>query len=224
MKKTILIIEDDKHINEMITKLLLNNNYQVKNAYAGTEALLVHNEEVDLILLDLMLPGKNGEEIIKELKGIHDVPILIMSAIADIEKKLNLFSLGVNDYITKPFYNEELLARINVWLTKQVEEKEKILKYKDIILSVDNYQVTCNKKELSLTKKEFSLLKLLMENKEKIVTKSFIFDKIWNDEFSADENTLNVHMSKIKNKLKECNPKEEYIETIWSVGYRLKKN
>ncbi len=224
MKKTILIIEDDKHINEMVTKLLLNNNYQVKNAYAGTEALLVHNEEVDLILLDLMLPGKNGEEIIKELKGIHDVPILIMSAIADIEKKLNLFSLGVNDYITKPFYNEELLARINVWLTKQVDEKEKILKYKDIILSVDNYQVTCNKKELSLTKKEFSLLKLLMENKERIVTKSFIFDKIWNDEFSADENTLNVHMSKIKNKLKECNPKEEYIETIWSVGYRLKKN
>ena len=217
MKKTILIIEDDKHINEMVTKLLLNNNYQVKNAYAGTEALLVHNEEVDLILLDLMLPGKNGEEIIKELKGIHDVPILIMSAIADIEKKLNLFSLGVNDYITKPFYNEELLARINVWLTKQVDEKEKILKYKDIILSVDNYQVTCNKKELSL-------LKLLMENKERIVTKSFIFDKIWNDEFSADENTLNVHMSKIKNKLKECNPKEEYIETIWSVGYRLKKN
>ena len=224
MKKTILIIEDDKHINEMVTKLLLNNNYQVKNAYAGTEALLVHNEEVDLILLDLMLPGKNGEEIIKELKGIHDVPILIMSAIADIEKKLNLFSLGVNDYITKPFYNEELLARINVWLTKQVDEKEKILKYKDIILSVDNYQVTCNKKELSLTKKEFSLLKLLMENKERIVTKSFIFDKIWNDEFSADENTLNVHMSKIKNKLKECNPKEEYIETIWSVGYRIKKN
>ena len=219
MKKTILIIEDDKHINEMVTKLLLNNNYQVKNAYAGTEALLVHNEEVDLILLDLMLPGKNGEEIIKELKGIHDVPILIMSAIADIEKKLNLFSLGVNDYITKPFYNEELLARINVWLTKQVDEKEKILKYKDIILSVDNYQVTCNKKELSLTKKEFSLLKLLMENKERIVTKSFIYD-----EFSADENTLNVHMSKIKNKLKECNPKEEYIETIWSVGYRLKKN
>ena len=103
MKSTILIIEDDKDINEMLTSLLTNNGFNVENAYSGTEGLLVHSDNVDLILLDLMLPGKNGEEIIKELKEKNNVPVIVMSAIEDVNKKIDLFSLGANDYITKPF-------------------------------------------------------------------------------------------------------------------------
>lgn len=223
MNSTILIIEDDKDINEMLTKLLTNNNYNVMNAYSGTEGVLVHNDSIDLILLDLMLPGKNGEEIIKELKNKNNVPVIVMSAIQDIDKKVDLFDLGANDYITKPFHNDELLARIKVQLRDKSNTISNILKFKDIELNRVNFTVNCNNKEISFTKKEFELLKLLMENENQTLTKSMIFDSIWNDENSADDNTLNVHISKIKNKLKECNPDEEYIETVWSIGYRLKK-
>ena len=223
MNSTILIIEDDKDINEMLTKLLTNNNYNVLNAYSGTEGVLVHNDNIDLILLDLMLPGKNGEEIIKELKNKNNVPVIVMSAIQDIYKKVDLFDLGANDYITKPFHNDELLARIKVQLRDKSNTISNILKFKDIELNRVNFTVNCNNKEVSFTKKEFELLKLLMENENQTLTKSMIFDSIWNDENSADDNTLNVHISKIKNKLKECNPDEEYIETVWSIGYRLKK-
>ena len=223
MNSTILIIEDDKDINEMLTKLLTNNNYNVLNAYSGTEGVLVHNDNIDLILLDLMLPGKNGEEIIRELKNKNNVPVIVMSAIQDIDKKVDLFDLGANDYITKPFHNDELLARIKVQLRDKSNTISNILKFKDVELNKVNFTVNCNNKEVAFTKKEFELLKLLMENENQTLTKSMIFDSIWNDENSADDNTLNVHISKIKNKLKECNPDEEYIETVWSIGYRLKK-
>lgn len=223
MNSTILIIEDDKDINEMLTKLLTNNNYNVLNAYSGTEGVLVHNDNIDLILLDLMLPGKNGEEIIRELKNKNNVSVIVMSAIQDIDKKVDLFDLGANDYITKPFHNDELLARIKVQLRDKNNTISNILKFKDVELNKVNFTVNCNNKEVAFTKKEFELLKLLMENENQTLTKSMIFDSIWNDENSADDNTLNVHISKIKNKLKECNPDEEYIETVWSIGYRLKK-
>lgn len=223
MNSTILIIEDDKDINEMLTKLLTNNNYNVLNAYSGTEGVLVHNDNIDLILLDLMLPGKNGEEIIRELKNKNNVPVIVMSAIQDIDKKVDLFDLGAYDYLTKPFHNDELLARIKVHLRDKNNTISNILKFKDVELNKVNFTVNCNNKEVAFTKKEFELLKLLMENENQTLTKSMIFDSIWNDENSADDNTLNVHISKIKNKLKECNPDEEYIETVWSIGYRLKK-
>ena len=223
MNSIILIIEDDKDINEMLTKLLTNNNYNVLNAYSGTEGVLVHNDNIDLILLDLMLPGKNGEEIIRKLKNKNNVPVIVMSAIKDIDKKVDLFDLGANDYITKPFHNDELLARIKVQLRDKNNTISNILKFKDVELNKVNFTVNCNNKEVAFTKKEFELLKLLMENENQTLTKSMIFDSIWNDENSADDNTLNVHISKIKNKLKECNPDEEYIETVWSIGYRLKK-
>lgn len=221
MKSTILIIEDDKDINEMLTSLLTNNGFNVENAYSGTEGLLVHSDNVDLILLDLMLPGKNGEEIIKELQEQNNVPVIVMSAIEDVNKKIDLFSLGANDYITKPFNNDELIARIKVQL-RDNNTFSNILKFKDIELDKNNFSVKCNGKNVSFTKKEFELLKLIIENKNQTLTKSAIFDTIWNDENSADDNTLNVHISKIKNKLKECNPNEEYIENVWSIGYRLK--
>lgn len=147
MKTTILIIEDDKDINEMLTKLLTNNNFNVNNAYSGTEGLLVHNDNVNLILLDLMLPGKNGEDIIKELKQKNNVPVIVMSAIEDVNKKIDLFSLGANDYITKPFNNDELIARIKVQL-RDNNTFSNILKFKDIELNKNNFSVECNNKEI----------------------------------------------------------------------------
>lgn len=221
MKKTILIIEDDENINNMLVKLLNNNNYQTISAYSGTEGVLLHNSSVSLIILDLMLPGKKGQDIILELKNKFNVPIIVTSAIHDLDEKLNLFSLGADDYVTKPFANEELLARIKVQL-KHDNVNNNILNYEDIKMDISNYKVTCNNKELNLTKNEFEILRVLLEHPNQVVTKSTLFDYVWGSLDSADDNTLNVHISKIRNKLKEANPNIDYIETIWSIGYRLK--
>ena len=224
MSNTILIIEDDTEISDMLQILLVQNGYQTVSAYSGTEGALVHNKDIRLILLDLMLPGKSGEEIIRELKQKHNVPVIVMSAIHDVNKKVDLFGLGADDYITKPFHNEELLARISARLrTSADNNSSKILTYKDIVLRVGDFSVRCNNMEIELSKTEFSLLQLLMENPNRTCTKSMIYDNVWDYENSADDNTLNVHISKLRRKLKECNPDEEYIETVWGIGYRLKK-
>ena len=220
--KTILIVEDDKDINEMLQKLLKINGYNIKSAYSGTEALLLHNSDVDLIILDLMLPGKSGEEIINELKKIKNVPVIVTSAINDIDTKLDLFNLGADDYVTKPFNNDELLARIKVHLKHNSRNQDEVLKIGDIELNPKTYKVVCNGLDITLSKIEFEILKLLMKNNNQVVTKSVLFDTIWDTMNSADENTLNVHISKIRNKLKKANPNKDYIETIWSVGYKFK--
>ncbi len=224
MQRTILIIEDDNEINNILKILLTQNGYNVISAYSGTEGVLVLNDKVELILLDLMLPGKRGEEIIGELKAKSNVPIIVISAICDVDKKVDLFSLGADDYVTKPFNNNELLARINARLRTNTDVKQKEnLTYKDIVLNKSDFSVSCNNIVMELSKHEFMLLKLLMENPDRACTKSMIFDTVWDDENSADDNTLNVHISKLRRKLRKCNPHEEYIETLWGIGYRLKK-
>lgn len=224
MSKTILIIEDDAEINDMLRTLLRRNGYRTISAYSGTEGVLVHSREVSLILLDLMLPGKSGEEIIRDLKKKHNVPVIVTSAIHDVNKKVDLFSLGADDYVTKPFQNEELLARITARLRANTDGgSDEVLTYRDIVLNKGAFSVQCNGIAMELSKHEFSLLQLLMEHPDRTCTKSMIYDTVWNYENSADDNTLNVHISKLRKKLKECNPDEEYIETVWGIGYRLKK-
>ena len=224
MNKTILIIEDDSEINDMLRILLTSNGYRTISAYSGTEGVLVHNNEISLILLDLMLPGRSGEEIIRELKQKHNVPVIVMSAVHDVNKKVDLFSLGADDYVTKPFHNEELLARIAARLRADTTmNSSEILTYKDIILNKSDFSARCSGTAMELSKHEFALLKLLMEHPNRTCTKSMIYDTVWDYENSADDNTLNVHISKLRKKLKECNPGEEYIETVWGIGYRLKK-
>lgn len=224
MSKTILIIEDDAEINDMLRTLLRRNGYRTISAYSGTEGVLVHNREVSLILLDLMLPGRSGEDVIRDLKKKHNVPVIVTSAIHDVNKKVDLFSLGADDYVTKPFHNEELLARITARLRANTDSgSDELLTYRDIVLNKGAFSVQCNGIAIELSKHEFSLLQLLMEHPDRTCTKSMIYDTVWNYENSADDNTLNVHISKLRKKLKECNPDEEYIETVWGIGYRLKK-
>lgn len=201
--KKILIIEDDNNINEMLSKLLEINNYDVERAYSGTEGVLLHNQEIDIILLDLMLPGKNGEEIIRELQNKKRVPIIVISAVHEVDKKIDLFKLGVEDYITKPFNNKELLARIEVQLRHSINNKDKetILKHKDLELNIREFSVKCNMQEINLSKTEFKILKVMLENQKQVFTKNNLIEKVWDNEESADDNTLNVHISKIRNKL-----------------------
>lgn len=224
MQKTILIIEDDTEINNMLRILLTSNGYNTICAFSGTEGILVHNREVNLILLDLMLPGRSGENIICELKEKFSVPIIVISAIHDVGKKVDLFSLGADDYVTKPFHNDELLARINARLrTDKTKPESTTLIYKNILLDKSNFSVVCCGHDIELSKHEFALLQLLMENPSRTCTKSMIYDTVWDYENSADDNTLNVHISKLRKKLKAYDSDTEYIETVWGIGYRLKK-
>lgn len=234
MKNTILIIEDDTSINKMLSKLLQQNGYNTISAYSGTEGVLVHNDSVDLIILDIMLPGKNGDEIIEELKQKKEVPIIISSAKVDVDSKVKALMMGADDYITKPFSNEELLARISVRLRNFEgnnkncwnicnNETARLIEYKDIIIGADDFSAKCNGIEMDLSKHEFMLLKLLVENYNRTCTKSMIYDCVWNYEESVDDNTLNVHISKLRKKLRQCNPDIDYIETVWGIGYRMRK-
>lgn len=224
MRETILIIEDDENISRMLRLLLEQNGFETRCAWSGTEGLLVHDRGVSLILLDLMLPGRSGEEIIRELKQKHPVPIIVTSAISDVNKKIDLFALGADDYVTKPFHNEELLARIGARLRAGVERVPgSLLRCKNCSLDESCHSALCAGQELELSPHEFALLALLMKHPGRTCTKSLIYDTVWNDENSADDNTLNVHISKLRKKLKEADPAEDYIETVWGVGYRMKK-
>lgn len=223
----ILIIEDDNDINNMLKKLLRSNGYDTVSAFSGTEALLLCDDSIDLILMDLMLPGKSGEEIIGELKEKKNVPVIVASAISSTDKKVDLFALGASDYVTKPFDNSELLARIKVRLSEAAgnssagKPKRENLCFDDIEIDTYEHRVYMKESEIELSAQEFKLLQTLMENPGRTYTKSMLFDLVWNDENVGDDNTLNVHISKIRKKLKAIDPDREYIETVWGVGYRM---
>ena len=219
--KNILIVEDDPSIQDMLKIFLTSNGYNVTSAYSGTEGLLVHNKDIDLILLDLMLPGKKGCEIIEDLKKIKDVPVIIMSAIGDIDSKVDLFEKGADDYIIKPFHNKELLMRIRARLKVRKETSEAV-ELGRLEINTDEHRVFAAGKEVPMSRYEFDILLLLAQNRGKIMTKSRIFDTVWDMSDTADENTLNVHMSRIRKKLKEADPYSDYIETVRGVGYRIR--
>ena len=216
--KRILIIEDDISIHECLEELLRNNGYDTCNAYSGTEALLLlEKEKYDLILLDLMLPGMNGEQIIEKIK---DTPIIVLSAKISSDDKVNCLLSGANDYITKPFDSKELLARIEVQLRNNKNSGLDNLKYKELELLNDNHTLLVNNNKVSLTKTEYAILKQLLLNKTQVITKNKLLDLISIDTEDCDENSLRVHISNLRRKIKEY-AEEEYIESIWGIGFKM---
>ena len=220
---SILVVEDDLQLNDMLKKILSKEGYDVEVAYSGTEALLVlENKKIDLAILDLMLPGLSGERVLDKIKEKMNIPIIILSAKAEIDSKVELIKKGADDYITKPFSNKELLARIEAVLRRsnyhKVREK---YSYKDIVLDTSSYSVKVSGQEVAFTKYEYLILKLLMSHPERIFTKNNIYESIWNEEFFGEENAINVHISNIRKKLNKVNENEQYIETVRGIGFRL---
>ena len=217
--KKILIVEDNIDIHNLIKEILEKENYKIFDAYSGTEALLlIEKEMVDLILLDLMLPGINGEEIIRQIKGI---PIIVISAKTSNDDKVNMLLDGANDYITKPFNAEELLARVKVQLRIKENKQENVeLKYKEMFLNQDNHTLYIKDNQIYLTKTEYAILKQLILNPKQVVTKSKILDLISIDTQDCDENSLKVHISNIRKKIKKVTD-IEYIEAVWGIGYKI---
>ena len=220
----ILIVEDNIDIQNILNEILTQNNYKLTIAYSGTEALMhLEKTEFDMIILDLMLPGVNGESILDKIRKNSSVPVLIISAKDEVSLKSKLLKLGADDYITKPFDNDEVVARVitNLRRHNSYNDETKKLIYKDITLDKKSKKVNVGSKNLSLTNKEYQILELMLSNQNKVFSKANLFETIWNEEYVYDDNTINVHISKIRNKLKHINNNEEYIETIWGMGYRL---
>lgn len=218
--KHILIVDDDIHISNMLFEVLTKQEYKVSRAYSGTEALLfLSMEKPDLILLDLMLPGLSGEEVLEKIK---DIPTIIVSAKEDMDNKVNLLMGGAADYVTKPFDMNELLARINIQLRNSNSTiKNDLIIFDDIIINTKNYSVMVNSISVKLTKTEFAILKLLMKNPEQVMTKSVILDKISIDTPDCVESSLKVHISNLRKKLKTAGGKN-YIEAVWGIGFKMK--
>ena len=219
----VLVVEDDFQLNEMLKKVLLKEGYDVETAFSGTEALLLlENRMIDLVVLDLMLPGVSGEKVLDKIKEKMDIPIIILSAKSEIDSKVDLIKRGADDYITKPFDNKELLVRIEAVMRRSEPSKmRKKYGYKDIVLDTSSYSVKVAGVEVSFTKYEYLILKLLMSEPGRIFTKNNIYESIWNEEFFGEENAINVHIKKKKKKLSEINKNEQYIETVRGIGFRL---
>lgn len=215
----ILVVEDNMDIHNLIKEILEKENYKILDAYSGTEALMIlEKEDVELILLDLMLPGINGEEIIKKVKNI---PIIVISAKISPEDKVNVLLNGANDYITKPFNSEELIARVKVQLRINDGKNEiRNLKYKDMILNEDTHTIYINEKQIYLTKTEYAIIKQLLLNPKQVVTKTKLLELISEDTLDCDENSLKVHISNIRKKIRNIT-NEEYIEAVWGIGFKL---
>lgn len=224
----ILIIEDNVEIQGMLTEFLRMHGYLVKNAYSGTEAMMYLSQSTfDLILLDLMLPGMSGEEILSNLQDSNETPVIVLSAKETVDSKVNVLSLGADDYLVKPFDLQELKARIEVQFrkTRKTPSNSKnpttqTFEVEGLTYDLDYRQIAYQGTEIILTPLEFKILSLFIQHPKRIYTKEDLYRLIWNEEPLGDDKTINVHIGKIRKKLNKATGRE-WIETIWGIGFRL---
>lgn len=216
----IAVIEDDIDIGDMLCDLLKRENYEVLRAYSGTEALyMLEKDKPSLILLDLMLPGISGEEV---LSHIHNIPTIVLSARADISDKVRLLLGGAADYMTKPFDTNELLARIAVQLRKSEQHIDgNIISYADMKLDTADMRLYIGGNAIHLTRTEYAILRLLMENPERVISKGVMLDRISLDTPDCTERSLKQHISNLRKKIQGSDGADR-IETVWGIGFKLK--
>lgn len=226
MNCKILIIEDDTDINNVIAETLTKAGYRCTQAFSGTEALLYLAQDCySLAVMDLMLPGISGEELLPKLKEKQQIPVIVVSAKDSLDSKVSLLTEGAEDYLTKPFELEELAARVGVQIRRFAGSGDSGVgnfSYKDLVLDPDSFTAEVCGKEIMLTKQEFKILELFLSHPNKVYSKQDIYDYAWDDIYIGEDKTINVHISNIRRKLKAVT-EEEYIDTVWGIGYRLAK-
>ncbi len=223
----ILVVEDDKEINKLVSDFLVSNGYEVTSLFDGLKATdAVKNERIELAILDLMLPYKNGDMVLADIRKISNIPVIIVSAKETTQNKIDLLRLGADDYMTKPFDLEEVLARIESNLRRAgfSQNSGNTLEYNGITIDENNNVATLDGTELSLTAKEFAILLMLLKYPDKVFSKANLFESIWKEEYIAEDNALNVHVSNLRAKLKNISPDKDFIDTVWGIGYRLHKD
>lgn len=237
----ILIVEDDININNLLCEVLMKAGYTCEQAFSGTEAKLlldIKEKAYTLVLLDLMLPGASGEEVLKEIRKHGRLPVIVLTAKDSIDDKIGVLTDGADDYITKPFEIREVLARIQVQLRHieaETESETKVktkdgmqegqysgrLEFRDMVLTRSTFEVSIGGRVLpKITKQEFAILELLLKNPKQVFSKEDIFEYAWDEPYMGETKTLDVHISNIRKKIKTVTS-DEYIETIWGIGYRL---
>ena len=226
----ILIIEDNNEIQEIL-KTLLSEEHEVIQAFSGTEGMIRFEQgNIDLILLDIMLPGKNGDQVLKAIRQDSSVPVIMLTALSD-KKLISQYLLdGANDYIVKPFDLDEVFARVTVQLRQksdkqaaEIEHPDKLIQQlKNIQFDADSFEIKNSQETIRLAKKECLILQTLLGHPKKIFTKEELYELVWEDTYLPGDNTLNTHLSNLRKKLSQLDPEQEYIETIWGVGVRLK--
>lgn len=235
MREYILIVEDDNDISAMLQELLQQNGYDTSQAYSGTEALFYIEKQLPTaLILDLMLPGMSGEDLLVKIKQEHpEVAVIISSAKEDTKTRIELLRAGADDYIVKPYDVDELLARLEAVLRRSSRgpqgvqrdgdnTESDVLQYKDICMERNGFRVTVSNTDIKLTKREYMILELLMTNPGKVFTKNNLYESVWNEEFLGEDNAVNVHISNLRQKLAKVNPSETYIETVWGIGFKMK--
>lgn len=221
----VLIVEDDSEINDLLGEMLKRNKYEVCAAFSGLEALeKMKYEHFDIVLLDLMLPYMSGDRVLEKIREQSELPVLIISAKESTQIKIDLLRLGADDYITKPFDMEEILARIESNLRRcgvTGNNKGKLV-HKDLVMDMSEKSVAISGVRIDLTAIEFKFLEVLLQNPTKIFSKNNLYESVWEEKQPDNDNTLNVHMSRLRQKLKKVST-EEYIQTLWGLGYRIAK-
>lgn len=227
LNKKILIVEDDWDINGLLCKVLSQNGYEVRAAYSGTEAkMCIEQFNYDLIILDLMLPGICGEELIGNIRKNHLMPIIVSSAKTSSEDKVAVLRMGADDFISKPFDINEVLARVEAQLRRYTKFSvggsiNNKFTHKNLELDIESRQVYVNGIEINLTVREFDILELLITNPNKVFTRANLFESVWKDDFMGDDNTVNVHVSNLRSKISKVDKDNEYIQTVWGIGFKL---
>lgn len=223
----ILIVEDDTNINNLLQEALSKEGYSCEQAFSGTEAKLLLNMQehgYELVLLDLMLPGISGEAVLEEIRKKGNLPVIVLTAKDSLDEKVGVLTSGADDYITKPFEIREVLARVQVQLRHKEEKeagREHNLCVKNMVLNRDTFQVRIDGRILpKITKQEFAILELLLRNPKQVFSKEDIFEYVWDEPYMGETKTLDVHISNIRKKIKQVTS-DEYIETVWGIGYRL---
>ena len=221
----ILIVEDDGNINQLLFEALTKEGYFCEQAYSGTEAKrLLAGGQYALVLLDLMLPGMPGEEVLASLREEDQTPVIVLTAKDQLDDKVDLLKGGADDYVTKPFNIEEVLARVQVQMRRKSQEApSQTLSYKDMVIHKDTFQIEIRGVKLQkITKQEFAILELLLRHPKKVFSKEEIFEYAWDEVYMGETKTLDVHISNIRKKIKQVT-NEGYIETVWGIGYRLQR-
>ena len=221
----ILVVEDDPAINALLCRIVSDAGYDCRGAFSGSEAaLLAETYDYDLILLDLMLPGLTGEEFIQQLRKGKTMPVIVLSAKAGLEDRVNVLRLGADDFIPTPFDNAEVLARVEAQLRRYKKfsgpRGDSVLRWGELVLDRERIIVTADGKELTLTAREFEILALLMEDPKKVFTREQIYERVWGEEYMGDDNTVNVHISNLRSKLAKASERE-YIKTVWGIGFKM---
>ncbi|MEK5415022.1 DNA-binding response regulator [Paenibacillus odorifer] len=234
MPQRVLLIEDDEAISEMVRSYLVKEGYEVEAVFDGevAERTFRTGGPFDLVLLDLMLPKRSGTDILQTIRAESLVPVLIMSAKdSDVDKALGL-GFGADDYITKPFSMIELAARVKAAIRRagyaspsiQVEDQapvKQMISIGRLTVDLDNFSALKNGEEVKLTSKEFHILKLFVTHPGRVFTKAQIYASVWEDDYFGDENVINVHMRRLREKIEDDPSHPEYIKTLWGIGYKL---